>query len=183
MTPAIVIAPLSNDSLRDWPLPHFRDLARLCVDRLDARVTFVGSRPQRIPVNEMLRALPPDRFRNLCGRTSWSATAELLAAADCVVANNSGIAHLAAKLGVPTVCVFGASHNPYEWMARGPHVATVTKRTSCSPCALGRAPDCPFDKRCLREIPPGLVFDFVERACRPVAPAAGADPGRVEPRA
>ena len=68
-------------------------------------------------------------------------------------------------LGVPTVCVFGASHNPYEWMARGPFVTTVHKRTGCAPCAYGQLPECPFDKRCLREIAPEAVFEAVHRAC------------------
>jgi ADP-heptose:LPS heptosyltransferase len=81
------------------------------------------------------------------------------------VANNSGIAHLAAELGVPTVCVFGASHNPYEWMPRGPVVTTLHKRTGCAPCASGQLPDCPYDKRCLREIGPETVFEAVRRAC------------------
>src|SRR6185312_2205433 len=124
MSVAIVIAPLSNDTLRDWPLTHFERLAGLCVDRLDARIDCVGIRAQRVAVNQIVRNFPPDRVRNLCGTMAWADTAGLLRSASCVVANNSGIAHLAAELGVPTVCVFGASHNPYEWMARGPRVTT-----------------------------------------------------------
>ncbi|HST74223.1 MAG TPA: glycosyltransferase family 9 protein [Acetobacteraceae bacterium] len=165
MSVAIVIAPLSNDTLRDWPLTHFERLARLCVDRLDARIDCVGIRAQRVAVNQIVRNFPPDRVRNLCGTMAWADTAGLLRSASCVVANNSGIAHLAAGLGVPTVCVFGASHNPYEWMARGPLVTTVHRRTGCAPCAFGSLAECPFDKRCLREIAPETVFEAVRRAC------------------
>ena len=165
MTVSIVMSPLSNDTLRDWPLAHFRELAALCGERLDAEVSFVGSRPQRIAVNGIVRSLPADRFHNLCGRMSWAETGALVGRADCVVSNNSGIAHLAGSLGVPTVCVFGASHNPFEWMARGPRVTTLMKRTACSPCSIARDADCPFERRCLREIPPALVFDAVREAC------------------
>jgi len=165
MSVAIVIAPLSNDTLRDWPLTHFERLAGLCVDHLDARIDCVGIRAQRVAVNQIVRNFPPDRVRNLCGTMAWADTAGLLRSASCVVANNSGIAHLAAELGVPTVCVFGASHNPYEWMARGPRVTTVHRRTGCAPCAFGSLGECPFDKRCLREIAPETVFEAVRRAC------------------
>jgi ADP-heptose:LPS heptosyltransferase len=162
---ALVVAPLSNDPLRDWPLPCFAELVRLCLGRLDAEIDCVGIRAQRVAVNQIVRGFPPDRVRNLCGAMAWADTAELVRSASCVIANNSGIAHLAAGLGVPTVCVFGASHNPYEWMARGPFVTTVHKRTGCAPCAFGTLSDCPFDKRCLREIPPETVFEAVRRAC------------------
>lgn len=164
MSVALVIAPLSNDPLRDWPLPSFARLARLCLDRLDAEISYVGIRAQRVAVNQIVRGFPPDRVRNLCGAMSWAETGELVRSATCVVANNSGVAHLAAGMGRPTVCVFGASHNPYEWMARGPSVITLHKRTGCAPCAFGQLPDCPFDKRCLREISPDTVFEAVRRA-------------------
>lgn len=165
MSVALVIAPLSNDPLRDWPMPHFGRLAALCVERLDAAITYVGIRAQRVAVNQIVRGFPPDRVRNLCGAMSWGQTGELILQATCVVANNSGIAHLAAGLGKPTVCVFGASHNPYEWMARGPAVITLHKQTGCAPCAFGQLCECPFDKRCLREISPDTVFEAVRRAC------------------
>ena len=160
----MVMAALSNDPLRDWPLEHYRELSQHCVERLDAVVSFIGIREQRSRISQLLRPLSPERYVNLCGTSSWAQTGHLLRSADCVVANNSGIAHLAAGLGASTVCVFGASHNPYEWMARGPHVTVLFKRTGCSPCAAGKLADCPFEKRCLTEITPDFVFSAVERA-------------------
>ena len=163
MSRSIVISPISNDPLRDWPMRHYRDLARLCVERLEATVDFIGLRAQRLAVTLAINDLPSDRFRNLCGATSWAETGALLKAADCVIANNSGVAHLAAKLEVPTVCIFGASHNPFEWMARGPNVSILFKRTGCSPCAIGVLSLCPYDKRCLTEILPEDAFAVVRR--------------------
>ncbi len=164
MSRSIVIAPLSNDPLRDWPMQHYRDLARLCVERLDAVVDFIGIRAQRNAVSRALYDLPASHYRNLCGAHSWAQTGEVLRQADCVIANNSGIAHFAAQLGVTTVCVFGASHNPFEWMARGPAVSILFKKTGCSPCAIGVLAACPYDKRCLTEILPEHAFTVVRRA-------------------
>jgi ADP-heptose:LPS heptosyltransferase len=163
MNPAIVISPLSNDPLRDWPLPRFRGVAELCVSELDAVVTFVGTREQRLSVNALLRDLPSDRYVNQCGRLSWDQTAKTIAQAHCVVANNSGIAHLAASLGTPVVSLFCASHSPLEWMARGRRVAVMTRRTVCSPCGIGKIEACPFDRRCFTDIEPALVVQQVAR--------------------
>ncbi len=165
MRGSVVMAPLSNDPLRDWPAEHFRTLAVLCIERLGATVSFLGTRAQRGAVNPIVRTLPSARARNLCGLTDWAAAERLIDQADCVVANNSGIAHVAAGRGVPTVCVFGASHSPAEWMPRGPSVTVLVKRTACAPCGINRIADCPSDRRCLREIPPVSVFDAVVRAC------------------
>jgi len=163
MSPRIVVAPLSNDPLRDWPLAHFRELAELCVEKLDATVEFVGTRPQRLAVNEAIRALSSDRFINRCGKLSWSETSALIRSAACVVANNSGIAHLAAEWAVPAVSIFCGSHSPLEWMARGPGVVVITRRTVCSPCALGRITECPYDRRCFTSINAATVFRQVQQ--------------------
>jgi ADP-heptose:LPS heptosyltransferase len=159
----LVVSPLSNDALRDWPLAHYRALAALAVDRLGAPVRFVGTAAQRPRVAAAVAGLA---VANLCGETSWGELRALLLGAGCVVSNNSGVGHLAASLGAPTVCVFAASHDPYEWMPRGPRVVTLVKRTVCAPCGIGRLAECAFDHRCLREIGPELVFAAVQRLWR-----------------
>ncbi len=164
MSRVITISPLSNDPLRDWPMDHHLGLARLCVEKLDAVVNFIGIRSQRAAVSRAVRDLPADRYRNLCGSMSWPETGELLRRSDCVIANNSGIAHYAATLGVATICIFGGSHAPYEWMARGPAVSVLYKKTGCSPCACGLLSACPYNHRCLTEILPAHAFSVVTRA-------------------
>src|SRR5664279_4423095 len=116
MNPRVVIAPHSNERVRDWPAGHVRQLAILCVERLDAIVEFVGSRAQRHSVNTMIRALPADRYVNRCGLLSWEQSGSLMRTAACVVSNDTGIGHSAAQLGVPVVSVFSAKHSPLEWM-------------------------------------------------------------------
>jgi heptosyltransferase II len=171
MSVSIAIAPISNDLLRDWPLEYYRDLAQLLVNRFDATVSFLGSREQRFMVGAAIRSLPSDRFRNLCGTQSWSESGAVLRSSACVVANNSGIAHYAAELGVPVVVIFAASHNPYEWRPHGPAVTLLMKRTGCAPCAIGELSQCPYDKRCLREIPPDAVFSVVAKQLAIYPPA------------
>ena len=66
MTVELVIAPLSNDPLRDWPIGHYRALASLCAERLDATITLVGTAAQRAAADAVLAGLDPARARNRC---------------------------------------------------------------------------------------------------------------------
>ena len=117
-----------------------------------------------ISINAVVRSLPADRYFNRCGLMSWEQTGALIRSAACVVSNNSGIGHYTADLGIPLVCVFAATHSPYEWMARGPHVSVLARRTSCSLCGVGNRPaDCPHNMRCLSDITPSQAFEEVRR--------------------
>jgi heptosyltransferase-2 len=70
---------------------------------------------------------------SLAGRTSLAAQAALCAGAALVVSNDSGLAHLAAAVGAPTVTLFGSTSS--AWTAPlGPRVRIVQRPPVCSPC-------------------------------------------------
>lgn len=163
MSGYIVVAPFSNEQLRDWPGGHYAELLDHCVRNLDSTIKVIGTIHQRPMANLIVRNLPADRVENLCGLLPWARVSDLLAGAQVVVGNNSGIPHTAARLGVPTVCIFGGTHAESEWMPRGAHVFLITKHTVCSPCSRQ---SCVYGKRCLHEIPPLAVFDLVVRAAQ-----------------
>ncbi len=163
MTPEIVVSPCSNDTLRDWPLGHYRALAALLLERMPVSIGFVGTAAQREAVAAAMTGLPRDRAANLCGTTDWAGVRALVTRARCVVSNNSGVAHLAAGLGVPTVCIFAATHDPLEWMPRGRAATTLVKRTACAPCGIARLSECAYGHRCLTGIAPETVFAVVAK--------------------
>ena len=82
------------------------------------------------------------------GRLTLRQTAELMAAAGAVVANDSGLAHIAAAVGTPTVMIFGPT--PSRTLGRfPPHVSALSLAMECQPCwytaplrACGRRVDC-----------------------------------------
>ena len=83
------------------------------------------------------------------------------AVAAVAVCNDSGLAHLAAAVGAPTVAIFGSTSS--AWTAPlGPRVRIVQRAPVCSPCFQRT---CRVGTRCLTAI---AVAD-VERACREVA--------------
>lgn len=171
----IVIAPFSNSDIRDWPAHHFRDLiARLVAERDDV-IRVVGAPGQAIRARAIVRAFDASRVISDCGRRSWDETVGLIRTAACVVGNNSGIAHLAAFEGVPTVCVFGGAHQRLEWRPIGDQVVTLSRTIACSPCHFHHAAHCPYGLACLEQITPDAVFEAVSRLIDPVAGEVFAD--------
>jgi ADP-heptose:LPS heptosyltransferase len=117
--------------------PHFAELARSLSD-----VAVVGT-PDDIGVNDF-----PKHARSFVGKLTLRQTAELMAAAGAVVANDSGLAHIAAAVGTPTLMLFGPT--PSETLGRfPPHVSILSLAMKCQPCwhiaplrACGRRVDC-----------------------------------------
>ena len=159
----LIVAPFSNCEIRDWPIGHYTALIGLLLRRLGPaqRITVIGTANQKLRANEIVRPYPADRVDNACGRLGWAAVTGRLAAARCVVGNNSGVAHLSAVCGTPTVCVFGGSQSRLEWHPRGPNVIIITRTIGCSPCMLDHGRTSPYDRACLRQIEPELVADAV----------------------
>lgn len=76
-----------------------------------------------------------------------------LAHATLVVANDSGAAHIAAAMGVPTITIFGPTDERVSAPA-GPGAA-ISHDVFCRPCMLR---DCPIDHRCMKRITADIVF-------------------------
>ena len=103
---AVIIHPFSGSRRKNWPLRQFEELAR----RLKLPVEWTAG-----PEDELAQAR---RFNDLRLLVEWIAGARLF------IGNDSGITHLAAAAGVPTIALFSAS-DPRVWAPRGKNVALV----------------------------------------------------------
>ena len=91
--------------------------------------------------------------RSLAGVTSLPVQGALCAQAALTVSNDSGLAHLAAATGAPTVVVFGSTSS--AWSAPlGPLVRVVQRAPVCSPCF---ARDCAIGYACLDAVGVAMV--------------------------
>ncbi|MCK8786796.1 glycosyltransferase family 9 protein [Roseomonas sp. NAR14] len=170
-TRRIMLAPVSNSSLRDWPMAHYAELVALLLRRLDCRVFLLGSPPQAEAMAP-LRAADPDRVVSLAGRTRWSDLGAVLDAADLVICNNSGVAHQAASRGRPTLAIYSASHQPQQWGPRGARSRALMLPLPCSPCGYDQLALCPNEHACMRGISPAEVLEQAARMLSPASPVA-----------
>jgi len=165
---AVALAPGSVGSSKRWT--YYPQAAKLLADRgLD--VWVVGGPGEQAIATEIVSAAGP-RVRDLTG-TDLRNGILAMAAASLAISNDSGLMHIAAAIGTPTMGIFGPT-SPDLWAPLNGLAATVQTRTSvpCQPC---HRPVCTMnDHRCMRDIP---AADVVETAARVLAKAGVAVAG------
>ncbi len=65
----------------------------------------------------------------------------LLSSARAIIGNDSGILHLAAFLGIPSLAIFGPS-DPLRWRPIGKKVVIVRPKLECTPCFETQEKNC-----------------------------------------
>jgi hypothetical protein len=147
----LVLAPgckTGEMAYKRWP--YFAELATLFDD-----VAIVGTADDLYCADSPLHF--PDHVRNFAGELSLLETAQLLASAGFVTGNDSGLSHLAAAVGTPTMMIFGPTPHR-ELGAFAPHVDIVRAGLPCEPCWSGeKLAACEKRIDCLRSITPAHV--------------------------
>jgi lipopolysaccharide heptosyltransferase I len=124
-------------AFKRWPLASYAALG----DRLATAgagpillTAGPGERPQADEVRRQMK-----NGARLVEPAGLPALRDVLAGARLVVAGDTGPAHVAAALGVPTVVLFGPK-DPRVLAPVGPRVRTVRTGVRCSPCTLRFCP-------------------------------------------
>ncbi len=155
--PCLVVAPGARyGPAKRWAPERFAATAAAWAEAQPApsraHVLLVGGGEDREEVAAVRAAAAtgPAHVVALAGGTDLPALAGLLAGADAVLANDSGVAHLAAALGRPTVVIFGST-DPRWTAPRGAAVRVLAEPPRCAPCFR---PDCAVAERyrCLRAV-------------------------------
>ncbi|MDI3340199.1 MAG: lipopolysaccharide heptosyltransferase II [Sphaerobacter sp.] len=100
-----------------WPPERFAALADRLAAKAGVRVLLVGAASDRAAVAAVVRAARAPVV-NLCGRLALEQLAGVIARAALYVGNDSGVSHLAAAVGTPTVTIFGPT-NPGRYRPLG----------------------------------------------------------------
>lgn len=151
----LVVAPGSGAREKNWPEEFFLVVAEWWRERMSGVVILLLG-----PVEQERGGV--DRLRQHClvaSGLSLSQAVALLDTSDAYLGNDSGITHLAAALGVPTVALFGPS-DPRQWAPRGKRVVIVSRAIDCSPCSNVTMKGCPHCA-CLTELYPDEVIEVI----------------------
>ncbi|MBP7395262.1 MAG: lipopolysaccharide heptosyltransferase II [Zoogloea sp.] len=136
-----------------WPAAHFATLARSLGER-GYRIGLFGSPKDRAVADEIC-TLAPGLCDNLCGATSLEQAIDLLAMADLVVCNDSGLMHVAAALDRPIVALYGSS-SPGFTPPLSDQADILSLNLECSPCFKRECPLGHLD--CLNKLSPEQVL-------------------------
>ncbi len=162
--PLIVLAPTANWAPKVWPGDRFAALStRVEAGRFPGGVPVILGGPgetERAMAGSLLATLPG--AVDLVGRLSIPVAAAVLRRASLFVGNDSGLMHLAAAAGAPTIGLFGPTPAP-EYAPAGRQALAVVGPSpameAISVDAVGQAIDHLLD----RPAPPGTALYRIGR--------------------
>ena len=132
-----------------WPTPRVAAFCRLLAEGGDTPI-LLGA-PADADIAAPIAASAP--VTSLVGRDRPALLPALLTELDVVVSGDTGIAHLAAALGVRVVTLFGPT-DPQLSAPRG-RATVITHPVPCAPCFYR---SCPIEHPCLDGISPERVY-------------------------
>ncbi len=110
--PYAVLHPYPKFRYKMWPQAHWVALARNLQSRGVAVALSGSSDPEEMRyVNEIAQACDG---LNFCGSLSLAEGADMISGSELFVGPDTGVTHIAAATGVPTIALFGPS-NPVKW--------------------------------------------------------------------
>jgi heptosyltransferase-2 len=156
--PAVALAPGSVGASKRWT--YYPGAARLLAERgLD--VWVVGGPGEKALAQEIVAA-GRGRVRDLTGSDLRNGILAM-AAAGVAISNDSGLMHIAAAIGTPTMGIFGPT-SPYLWAPLNGLAATVLQTKAVLPCQPCQRTVCTMnDHRCMRDIDPAYVAEVAHR--------------------
>jgi heptosyltransferase-2 len=163
--PVVAFAPGAVGPSKRWPKDSYAAVARqLLADGF--AVWILGGPGEKDLATQIVG---DTEARDLTGTDLRDAILALAGAA-AAISNDSGLLHVAAALGTPSIGIFGPT-SPWHWAPLNPLAATIEAATAvpCRPC---HKPVCRFGHHhCMTEILPEQVLAAVQRALKAVIPA------------
>jgi heptosyltransferase II len=139
-----------------WPMEYFSALGDRLLER-GFSLCLLGS-SKDAAVGDAIVEKSRSEVINLCGKTNLSDAVYLLASADLVVTNDSGLMHIAAALDRPQISLFGSS-SPGFTPPLSPQAKVLSLNLDCSPCFKRECPLGHFN--CMKQLTPELVLEKI----------------------
>jgi O-antigen biosynthesis protein len=173
--PVVWVHPTAGNNIKEWPIEYFAVVIDRLVEAHGARIVLTGAPGDEAAAAGIVRLLRhPDSVTLMIGTSPLAQLPTLMSGASLFLGNDSGVKHIAAGLGIPTVGIHGGTLDPREWGPMGPSAVAIARDMVCSPCYLSKIEDCHRAIACLRQLEPGRVYDACERLLLLAAPAQSA---------
>ena len=153
----VVMHPGAGSPRKRWPVERFIQAAASVKGMDLGEVIFVLG-PAESDLAPFLKARSRGCFR-VCEVSDVSYLMVLLGQARSFVGNDSGVTHLSAFAGIPTVAIFGPS-SPKRWSPVGRATRVLRGAGHCAPCFEMDTANCE-DPQCLSGVSVDMVLDAV----------------------
>jgi ADP-heptose:LPS heptosyltransferase len=156
--PLIGMHPSAREATKRWHIGRFVVTARSLLDECGGQVVLVGDEEAASDCALIGKMLGEDTIL-MAGQTSLAVLGAVLSRLTLFISNDSGPAHIAYALRVPSVTIFGGT-DPFAWSPPDQMLnKSVLHPVDCRPCDYN---ECPIGNLCLVSVDP----DDVLRAAR-----------------
>jgi heptosyltransferase-2 len=159
----VVIAPGAKHYTKRWPPEYYAEFIKLYLSRYNHRLVLVGGRGDLETEKQILDLLDEGMVLSCIAKLSISQTAVLIKGAALFVGNDSGLTHVAAAFGIPSITIFGSTVEAFGFFPDNPRgVVVEVENLSCRPCTpIGRK-SCPKKHlKCLKKIEAKTVLNLI----------------------
>jgi ADP-heptose:LPS heptosyltransferase len=144
------LVPGAGLAIKTWSWVRMRQVAEALLARgLD--LVLIGGSSELEAISGLAAGLPAGRVAVAVG-TALADLPGLLGGLRLLVGMDTGVTHLAAAIGVPTVSLLSGVPDGDVWRTVGPRVRVLRGRAACSPCDLAEVRLCPHGVACLEVI-------------------------------
>jgi heptosyltransferase II len=170
--PVVALAPGAVGPSKRWPKDSYAALVQKLL--ADGFAVWILGGPAETPLAQEIvgsASVGSTKARDLTGTDLRNAILALSCSA-AAVSNDSGLLHVAAALGTPSIGIFGPT-SPWHWAPLNPLAATIETASplDCRPC---HKPVCRLGHhRCMLDIAPNQVIAAVEKVLKGIAPGNG----------
>jgi heptosyltransferase-2 len=119
--PIVTLSPGAVGAGKAWPPGHYAALARALTD--DGASVWVLGGPDETAIAKQIAGAAGSHVHDLTSADLRNAILAL-AAADISVTNDSGLMHVSAAIGTPTIAIFGPT-SPWHWKPLNPIAAIL----------------------------------------------------------
>lgn len=153
--PPILIHPATGGSAKEWHPKNFGKLAKKLSKEFGNDIIITGTEEETLQCKQV--EVECVYSKNLCGKLDLSEMIKLISLSSILVANSTGVLHIAAAAGVPVVGLYPNSPNigPKRW---SPFVNNPEKKIILSPPII--------DDEILRDDLSLIKVDDVLEACK-----------------
>ncbi len=127
---------------KQWPAKSYAEVSEALIEQ-DWQVLVLGSEADKAVADEIEQQTDnrnAHTFVNLCGLTQLHEAIDLLATADTVISNDSGLMHIAAALQKPLVAIYGPT-SPNFTPPLSEQSAIIQFDVDCGPCFQRTCPE------------------------------------------
>ncbi|HEX2189486.1 MAG TPA: glycosyltransferase family 9 protein, partial [Longimicrobiaceae bacterium] len=154
---AVQVGVWPHQEWKQWPPRMLGEACSVLWRTRGLRPVLLGSDTGERTRRELRAAAPEVPFIDLVGSTTIGEAAAVLDRCAVSICNDSGLMHLSAAVGTPTVALYGMTDPEITWCYGPGH--RVVRRQDCRPC-YSVAPEvlaaCPH-KMCLAALPVDAV--------------------------